>query len=199
MGLSLLDPLGTRALDLTSCDGYGATMLILLAWPALGYLPPRIFHVDYELTVLVDDAVCEHAGVCSCAARWEGWGQMTHAGDDWVTFTGTWSLEQSTCHPVYESWAPAAGKAYHTLRYAPNGVGAQGMRGAMRGWMVHARGNDWAPRPPGTPWRSAQRGQLWLEQPWGTSEGELKLGRTTLLTLFGVNHTVKEQLHAHYQ
>lgn len=168
-------------------------LLTALLLPATATAPPPGFDVSYELSIQVDDDVCSVSGICSCTASWTGRGRLTHTQPGRETFTGAWVKQQSSCHPVFDGWAPPEGEAYHTLEFRADPHFAGGVvRGPIRGWVVHTRGSDWAPRGAGTPQHSRQAGQLWLRRAADARERTTRLSRTSTAQVHGALVTVQE-------
>ena len=115
-----------------------ALWLAMAAWAGstgadLSTLPSVSVHYDvtFDLGDLADKT-CNFTGVCDCRAAYDGTGQVVGVDGDRVTFKGTWTLTEGSCHDTFLFWnAGKDGTSYHTVRFSKD-------RTQIVEWVAHA-------------------------------------------------------------
>ncbi len=105
--------------------------LALIPAPALAGHPPKNVEITYTARFEMDDTgdrLCGMTGLCDCQTVYKGAGTLHEKGDDRLTFSGTWSVEENSCGGKLTVWTPRDGKAFHTLRWSD---------GTLQEWVVH--------------------------------------------------------------
>lgn len=88
------------------------------------------YDVSFDLGDLADKT-CRFTGVCDCEAAYRGKGEVVGVDGDRVTFKGTWTLTEGTCHDTFVFWtAGNEGTSYHTVRFSSD-------RTQITEWVAH--------------------------------------------------------------
>ena len=141
------------------------TLLALALLPSFAKEAPDTVEITYTARFEMDDTgdrLCSMTGLCDCQTVYAGSGRLHERGDDRVTFSGTWSIQENSCGGKLTVWVPRDGNAFHTLRWAD---------GALVEWVVH---RDAAQHQRLTQ-NMKKSGQYWingLAQPWNGQQAK---------------------------